>query len=93
MRLCELQDMQVLDVEGHVLGRVFEFRSPGRAETEPLYPEREIRTLLYGDCGLLERLGWKIPQLLQIPWSHVHSIEARSLRVTGRREDYLEGAR
>jgi len=90
MRLCGLQDLRVLDTDGRSLGRVFEFRSPGRAETEPTTKEREVRALLCGPRGLLERLGLKPASFLRVPWSAVVSVGGRELRVSGRRVDYEE---
>jgi len=90
MRLCGLQDLRVLDADGRSLGRVFEFRSPGRAETEPTTDEREVRALLCGRRGLLERLGMKQASPLRVPWSAVVAVDARELRVSGRRTDYEE---
>lgn len=90
MRLCELQDLRVVDADGRSLGRVFEFRSPGRAERESTSEGREIRALLCGRRGLLERLGMKQPSPLRVPWSAVAAVDGRELRVSGRRSDYEE---
>lgn len=90
MRLCELQDLEVFDADGRPLGRVFEFRSPGRAESEPATDEREVRSLLCGRRGLLERLGLKQSSPLRVPWSAVASLNARELRLSGRETDYEE---
>lgn len=90
MRLCELQDLKVFDADGRPLGRVFEFRSPGRAESEPVTAAREVRSLLCGRRGLLERLGLKQPSPLRVPWSAVASFDAHALRLSGRETDYEE---
>jgi hypothetical protein len=82
--------LRVVDADGRRLGRVFEFRSPGRAESEPIAGEREVRSLLCGRRGLLERLGLRQPSPLRVPWSAVVAVDARELRVSGRRADYEE---
>ena len=41
--LAQLEDMPVVTEDGTRLGRIFEVRSPGRAETEPTYTERPAR--------------------------------------------------
>ena len=87
-RLCELQDAHVVDAQGRRLGCVFEFRSPGRAETEPVRDEREIRSLLCGRRGLLERLGWKKARPFLVPWSHVQRVDGGEIQVSGRYDDY-----
>jgi hypothetical protein len=51
------------------MGHVFEVRSPGAAETEPLHETREIGHVLVGRYGLLDRLGWLEPDRDAIPWS------------------------
>jgi len=91
--LSRLEDMRVVAKDGELLGRVFELRSPGRAETEPTYRERRVDHLVCGRLGLLERLGWREPAALAIPWSHVTAIEGRTLRVQGTRGDYSNAGR
>lgn len=90
MRLCELQDLRVIDADGRPLGRVFEFRSPGRAESEPAGGERQVRSLLCGRRGLLERLGLRQASPVRVPWSAVSACDARELRLQGRASDYEE---
>jgi hypothetical protein len=87
-RLSQLQDVKVVLDDDTVLGRVFEIRSPGAAETEPKYPDRVVESLLCGRLGLLERLGWKEPRALRIPWGAVVLVGQRELRVIGPAEDY-----
>ena len=67
--LARLEDMPVVTEDGTRLGRIFELRSPGRAETEPTYTERPVEYLLCGERGWLERLGWIQRRPRMIPWS------------------------
>ena len=86
--LAALEDMPVVTEDGARLGRVFEIRSPGRAETEPTYIERDVDCLLCGRPGLLERLGWKQHSPRVIPWSAVLAIRDGKLLVKGSVDDY-----
>ena len=81
--LAWLEDLPVVTENGHRLGHVFEIRSPGRAETEPTYDARTVDCLLCGRRGLLERLGWKEPDALAIPWSSVVALHAHAIIVRG----------
>ncbi|NUS38145.1 MAG: hypothetical protein HOQ02_03865 [Lysobacter sp.] len=92
-RLTQLQDLPVVAEDGRRLGRVFEMRSPGAAETEPTRDARLVDCLLCGRRGLFERLGWKQPHPRAVPWSAVIEVGERQLRVRGRADDYetLEG--
>lgn len=87
-RLARLQDLPVLGEDGRRIGRLFELRSPGVAETEPTRDAREVGYLLCGRRGLLERLGWKQAQLRAIPWAAVRSVDAHAVHVRGTAEDY-----
>jgi len=82
-RLAWLEDLPVVAEDGTRLGHVFEIRSPGRAETEPTYAERSVDCLLCGRRGLLERLGWKKPDALAVPWSSVVALHAHAVVVRG----------
>jgi sporulation protein YlmC with PRC-barrel domain len=82
-RLSPLEDMKVMTEDGSHLGRVFEVRSPGKAETEPTYAQRPVECLLCGRRGLLERLGWKEPDALAIPWKDVLALESHAVIVRG----------
>ena len=82
-RLAWLEDLPVVTEDGTRLGHVFEIRSPGRAETEPTYAERPVDCLLCGRRGLLERLGWKEPDALAVPWSSVVALHAHAVVVRG----------
>lgn len=92
-RLTLLQDLHVVGEDGRRLGRVFEMRSPGRAEKEPTRAERQVDCLLCGRRGLFERLGWKQTSPRAIPWGAVLEVGERELRVRGTADDYktLEG--
>jgi sporulation protein YlmC with PRC-barrel domain len=81
--LAWLEDLPVVTEDGHRLGHVFEIRSPGRAETEPTHDARRVDCLLCGRRGLLERLGWKEPDALAIPWSSVVALHAHAVIVRG----------
>jgi len=87
-RLARLDDMRVLGEDGRSLGRVFEIRSPGVAETEPTHETRDIECLLCGRRGLFERLGWKQASPHRVPWSAVRRIDARAVHVRGTIDDY-----
>lgn len=87
-RLARLEDMPVLGEDGRRIGRIFEVRSPGVAESEPTYEARAIDCLLCGRRGLLERLGWKQVQPRAIPWSAVRAIDARAVHVAGTADHY-----
>jgi sporulation protein YlmC with PRC-barrel domain len=82
-RLAWIEDLPVVTEDGTPLGHVFEIRSPGRAETEPTYAERSVDCLLCGRLGLLERLGWKEPDALAIPWSSVAALRDHAVVVRG----------
>ena len=81
--LAWLEDLPVLTEDGRRLGHVFEIRSPGRAETQPTYDARRVDCLLCGRRGLLERLGWKEPDALAVPWSSVVALHAHAIIVRG----------
>jgi sporulation protein YlmC with PRC-barrel domain len=87
-RLARLDDMRVVGEDGRAIGRVFEIRSPGPAETEPTRDARDVDCLLVGRRGLLERLGWKQVAPRAIPWRDVRAIDGRTVRVRGTVEDY-----
>jgi sporulation protein YlmC with PRC-barrel domain len=87
-RLAWLEDLPVVTEDGTRLGHVFEIRSPGRAETEPTHDARTVGYLLCGKRGLLERLGWKEPDALAIPWSSVVAVSAERVVVRGRADEY-----
>ena len=87
-RLAWLEDLPVVTEDGAHLGRVFEIRSPGRAETKPTCAERPIECLLCGRRGLLERLGWKEPDALAVPWSSVVALRAHAVVVRGPVDSY-----
>jgi sporulation protein YlmC with PRC-barrel domain len=87
-RLTHLQDVQVIAEDGTRLGRVYEIRSAGRAETEPSWKWRGVECLLCGDAGLLERLGWKQRRPFTVPWESVIAIGAREISVRGGADDY-----
>jgi hypothetical protein len=76
-----MEDMPVVTEDGRRLGRVFEIRSPGRAETEPTYIERPVESLLCGRRGWLERLGWVQRAPRAIPWSAVIGMRDGALLV------------
>lgn len=79
--LAQLEDMPVVTEDGTRLGRIFEIRSPGRAETEPTYTERPVESLLCGRRGWLERLGWVQRTPRAIPWSAVVGMRDGALLV------------
>jgi len=89
-RLAWLEDTPVRAEDGGRLGRVFEIRSPGAAETEPRQSRRPIDSLLCGRRGLLERLGWKEPDARVVPWSAVLALHAHEILVRGRVDDYRQ---
>ena len=89
-RLAWLEDTPVVAEDGGRLGRVFEVRSPGAAETEPERAQRPIDCLLCGRRGLLERLGWKEPDAWVVPWSAVLSVRTHEILVRGRVDDYRQ---
>lgn len=82
-RLAWLEDLPVVTEDGTRLGHVFEIRSPGRAELEPTHDARKVGYLLCGKRGLLERLGWKEPDALAIPWSSVVAVHPHAVVVRG----------
>jgi sporulation protein YlmC with PRC-barrel domain len=88
--LAQLEDMRVVGKDGHVFGRVFEIRSPGKAESEPTYGERTVDCLLCGRPGLLERLGWKQRDAHRVPWEDVVEIGGDAIVVRGGAGDYQE---
>ena len=86
--LAQLEDMPVVAEDGTRLGRIFEIRSPGRAETEPTYTERPVECLWCGRPGWLERLGWVQHRPRAIPWAAVMGMRDGALLVRGRLDDY-----
>lgn len=92
-RLTRLQDLRVVGEDGSRFGRVFEIRSPGAAEKEPVRGERQVDCLLCGRRGLFERLGWKQLAPRAVPWDAVLEVGEHTLRVRGKADDYkrLEG--
>jgi sporulation protein YlmC with PRC-barrel domain len=87
-RLSPLEDMHVVTEAGQRLGRVFEVRSPGRAETEPTHDRRAVDCLLCGRRGLLERLGWKEPDAIAIPWRDVVALQRHTIVVRSAVDSY-----
>ena len=87
-RLAHLEDKPVVAEDGSRLGRVFEIRSPGRAEHEPTYAYRPVECLLCGRLGLLERLGWKQRTPRKVPWRAVLAVRAKDILVRGCAADY-----
>ena len=89
-RLAWIEDTPVVTKDGGKLGRVFEIRSPGVAETEPEHAQRAIDCLLCGRRGLLERLGWKEPDARVVPWSAVVAVRDHEIVVRGSVDDYRQ---
>ena len=89
-RLSPLEDMRVVTEEGQRLGRVFEVRSPGKAETEPTHEQRAVDCLLCGRRGLLERLGWKEPDAIAVPWKDVVALKHHTVVVRGPVDSYTK---
>lgn len=87
-RLSPLEGMRVVTQDGGRLGRVFEIRSPGRAETEPTHEQRSVECLLCGRQSLLERLGWKEPDAIAIPWEDVVALQPHLIVVRGSVDNY-----
>ena len=87
-RLAWLEDLPVVTEDGARLGHLFEIRSPGRAETEPIHDARKVGHFLCGKRGLRERLGWKEPEALAIPWSSVVTVGPRGIVVRGQAESF-----
>ena len=50
-RLAWLEDLPVVTEDGARLGHLFEIRSPGRAETEPIHDARKVGHFLCGKRG------------------------------------------
>jgi sporulation protein YlmC with PRC-barrel domain len=94
-RLSPLEGIRVVTEDGSRLGRIFEIRSPGKAESEPTYSERRIDCLLCGRRGLLERLGWREPDAHTVRWNAVIAIRDRDILVRGSAQDHtrLQGFR
>lgn len=87
-RLTHLEDIRVSAEDGSRLGHVFELRSHGAAETEPMYEDRTVDCLLCGRLGLFERLGWRERDALVVPWDKVVDVRAREIVVRGSKSDY-----
>ncbi|MGY3266911.1 hypothetical protein [Lysobacter sp. HA35] len=87
-KLTHLEGIAVRGEDGSRLGHVFEIRSNGAAETEPLYETRGVDFLLCGRLGLFERLGWQEPDALFVPWDAVVEVGARHIVVRGSKKDY-----
>lgn len=71
LRLSRLEGMHVFGRDGKRIGHVLEVRSPGAAETEPIFETRPIGSVLVGRKGLLDRLGWTEPDRDAIPWEAI----------------------
>lgn len=88
-RLSQLRAIRVRCEDGSSLGHLFELRSPGAAETQPVRKARDVECLLVGRQGLLERLGWKVRNATTVPWTAVIAMDAHGLTVRGTAKDYL----
>jgi sporulation protein YlmC with PRC-barrel domain len=69
---CALELMRVRTEDGRALGHVFDLRcktGPGKAPT--------VTAIVYGERGLLERLGLRHARPTFVPWERVRSIEGR----------------
>jgi sporulation protein YlmC with PRC-barrel domain len=75
MKLSELLFLEVVDVRGKSLGHVLDLR----CEPKPASNEADIRELVYGYGGLLERLGLKRLTRERIAWQSVLRIENDSV--------------
>jgi sporulation protein YlmC with PRC-barrel domain len=89
-RLARLEDMRVVAEDGSRLGRVFEIRSPGKAELEPTYDWRPVDCLVCGRLGLFERLGWKQRTPRTVPWRDVMAVRRKDILVRGTAADYRQ---
>jgi hypothetical protein len=87
-RLTHLEGIRVRGEDGSRLGHVFELRSNGAAETEPMHEYRTVDCLLCGRLGLFERLGWRERDALLVPWDKVVHVGAREVVVRGSKDDY-----
>jgi sporulation protein YlmC with PRC-barrel domain len=73
---CAIELMRVQTVDGAPLGHVFDLRCknvPGHAPT--------VTAIVYGERGMLVRLGLRHARPSSVPWSRVRSIEDRVIVV------------
>jgi sporulation protein YlmC with PRC-barrel domain len=73
---CALELMHVRTADGRDLGRVFDLRCDVRAGALPT-----VTAIVYGERGLLERLGLRRARPTSIPWTQVRRIEGRVIVV------------
>ena len=67
-----LELMRVRTADGRELGHVFDVRCDTAAGKTPT-----VTAIVYGERGLLERLGLRHARPTSVPWARVRSIEGR----------------
>jgi len=67
-----LELMRVRTADGRELGHVFDLRCDTAAGKAPT-----VTAIVYGERGLLERLGLRHARPTSVPWARVRSIEGR----------------
>ena len=88
IRLSELEGMRVVTESGETLGHIWEIQSPGQRRREPPTERRPIDRFLCGRLGLFERLGWREPDAVVVPWDKVLRRDPDALVVIGAAADY-----
>jgi sporulation protein YlmC with PRC-barrel domain len=78
-RISELVLLKVVTKSGKMLGHVYDFHSPGEPEAGQTQKERIIKSIAYGETGLLERLGLIQVAIKTIPWSDVLEVKGNKV--------------
>ena len=89
IRLSELEGLRVVTEAGDKLGRIWELQSPGLHRQEPRREHRPVTQLVVGRLGLLERLGWREPRAVVVPWSSILRQDGDAFVVRGNAADYV----
>ncbi|HSC65415.1 MAG TPA: PRC-barrel domain-containing protein [Caldimonas sp.] len=73
---CTLDLMRVQTSDGRTLGHIFDVRCESGSDKPPT-----VTAIVYGERGLLERLGLRRERPTVVPWSRVRSIGERAVVV------------
>ena len=88
LRLAKLEAARVWNEDGSYFGRVFELRIDAKPGVQHGAGQPEIASMLCGNTGLLERLGWKQRTAVEVPWEQVLRIDRRGVTIRRRGRDY-----
>jgi sporulation protein YlmC with PRC-barrel domain len=81
VRLSSCQRWRVVTQDGQALGRVFDFRCTGAPVGRKPTAAAEVRVLVYGSVGWLERLGVRTARECEVRWDDVIAVRGRDVVV------------